>query len=453
MATTVIMPRQGNSVESCLITAWKKHQGDQVAEGDVLCEAETDKALIEIESPTSGTLLAMFFQEGDDVPVLTNIAVIGLPGEDVEPFRPVVTENQTDEKASDSSAGQTQAKKPEPALKISAVGSTSPPRDNTFSAISPRAQHLAARENVDIGQLQGTGPGGRIIERDVEAALSNRPKMSPLARRMAAQGDFSLPTRGSGVSGRVMAHDLATTPAETDSSPHPGDEVEAIPVKGIRKVIADRTLQSLQNSAQLTLNATADARAILAYRERLKQSAGPLELPDISLNDLILFAVARTLPRFPNLNTLLSEDTVWQYKNVHLGFAVDTPRGLVVPVVRNAQTMSLKQLSQEIGRLNKACLAGTIQPDDLQGGTFTVTNLGTLGIDTFTPILNHPQVGILGVGGITLKPVPGEGEVTFQPHLNLSLTIDHRAVDGAPGARFLQALSQGLAEFELLLAL
>ena len=209
----------------------------------------------------------------------------------------------------------------------------------------------------------------------------------------------------------------------------------------------------MQSTAQLTLNASADARALLAYRQDLKISAESLELREITVNDLILFAVSRTLTEFPPLNALFTGDAISQYRDVHLGFAVDTPRGLIVPVVRNANALTLKGISQETKRLATVCLEGNVSPDELTGGTFTVTNLGGLGIESFTPILNPPQAGILGVGNVNLKPVEIEGDVQFIPHIGLSLTINHQAVDGAPAARFLQTLSQRLAHFNLLLAL
>jgi pyruvate dehydrogenase E2 component (dihydrolipoamide acetyltransferase) len=221
----------------------------------------------------------------------------------------------------------------------------------------------------------------------------------------------------------------------------------------VRKVIAERMWESLQSTAQLTLNASADARSLLTYRKRLKNSDESLGLQNITINDLILFAVSRTLPLYPEVNALFKEHTIYQYKNVHLAVAVDTPRGLVVPVIRKAQALSLKQISEEAKRLAAGAMDGSVSPDELTGGTFTVTNLGSLGIESFTPILNPPQVGILGVGNINLKPVEIDGNVEFIPRISLSLTINHQAVDGAPGARFLQTLSQRLAEPELLLAL
>jgi pyruvate dehydrogenase E2 component (dihydrolipoamide acetyltransferase) len=446
MATAVVMPRQGQTVESCLISSWKKQKGDQISEGEILCAIETDKALVEVESPASGTLLELFFAEGDDVPVLTNIAVIGNPGEDVSSFRPGGAVMQTAEAASPAADAPASTATPVPTLAGGRV------------AISPRARNLAAGKSLDVMGLQGSGPGGRIMERDVQVALLTVPKMTPLAKAMAGSGQFSAPAQGSGVSGRIMSGDLTPAAAETAQavptvSSSLVDDVETVQVKGVRKVIAERMWQSLQGTAQLTLNASADARAMLAYRKRLKASDELLGLQKVTLNDFILLAVSRTLPYFPEVNALFTDNTISKYKNVHLAVAIDTPRGLVVPVIRNAQTLSLRQIAAETKRLAAGAMDGSVAPDELTGGTFTVTNLGSLGIESFTPILNPPQVGILGVGNINLKPVEVGGEVEFVPHIGLSLTINHQVVDGAPAARFLQTLSQRLAELDLLLAL
>lgn len=453
MATAVVMPKQGQSVESCIIAGWKKSVGDTVAEGDVLCEVETDKALLEVESPATGTLLAHFFNEGDEVEVLVNIAVIGNPGEDVDTFRPGGAEAEATPAAEPAEYPAENVAAPPVAESVIETAAA-----NGKVGISPRAKNLAAQKGLDISAvaLAGTGPGGRIIERDVQAALADMPKMTPLAKSMVATGDYRPPDRGSGVGGRVMSGDLAgvstgaTAPVTAETA---ADDIEIIPVKGVRKVIAGRMLESLQTTAQLTLNASADARAILAYRKRLKASPEALGLQNVTINDLVLFAVSRMLPQHPALNARFADNEIAQYKNVHLGVAVDTPRGLVVPVVRRADTLSLKQIAAEARRLASACLEGTVKPDEITGGTFTVTNLGAFGIESFTPVLNPPEVGILGVGNINLKPVDVKGTVEFIPHIGLSLTINHQVVDGAPAARFLKALSQALADLELLLAL
>jgi pyruvate dehydrogenase E2 component (dihydrolipoamide acetyltransferase) len=448
------MPKQGQTVESCLIAGWKKTVGDPVATGEIVCEVETDKALVEIESPAAGVLLEIFFKVGDDVPVLTNIAVIGQPGEDVSSLRPAGAIALAPVPAAASAPKVETVPAAAPAvLKTTAVSPV---------GISPRARNLAKAEGLDAAGLSGSGPGGRIIERDVRVALAaaHPPAITPLAKTMLAQGGFTSPMQGTGISGRIMAADLtpAVAQAEAIAAGRPltaevPDEVTVIPVKGIRRVIADRMLESLQTTAQLTLNASADARSLLAYRQQLKTSPEALGLQKITINDLILLAVSRTLSGFSGLNALFNGEAISQYQNVHLAVAVDTPRGLMVPVIRRANTLNLKQIAQEARRLVVACQENKISPDELNGGTFTVTNLGAFGVESFTPVLNPPQVAILGVGNINLKPVEVAGEVQFIPHLGLSLTINHQVVDGAPAARFLQALAQGLAQIELLLAL
>jgi pyruvate dehydrogenase E2 component (dihydrolipoamide acetyltransferase) len=451
------MPRQGNTVESCIIASWKKGVGDTIATGDVLCEIETDKAMMEVESTASGTVLALFFNEGDEVPVLTNIAAIGEPGENAENLRPDGA-NAKDQRSGEAEAqesvhsGTGRGAQEQRAVPIVAVLAEQPEADSKI-LISPRARNLAEARHIDVTNLKGSGPNGRIIERDILAAIQQQPLMTPLAKTMVAGGEFEAPPQGSGVRGRILSGDLkpaAVAPAPVTPQ---ADEGEIIPVKGIRKVIATRMLESVQSTAQLTLNASADARGLLAYRRRLKASSETLGLREVTINDLILFTASRVLLQYPQINALYKEEAIHQYNNVHLGVAVDTPRGLMVPVVRNANALSLKQIAQESKRLAEACQNGSIAPDEMSGGTFTVTNLGNLGIESFTPVLNPPEVAILGVGNINLKPVEVEGEVQFIKHIGLSLTINHQVVDGAPAARFLQAVAQGLAEVELLLAL
>ncbi|MDL1900824.1 2-oxo acid dehydrogenase subunit E2 [Anaerolineae bacterium CFX9] len=450
MATAVLMPRQGQTVESCIIASWKKNIGDTVSAGDVLCEVETDKALVEVESPADGILLAQFFAVGDDVPVMTTIAAIGEAGEDVSALAPGGSAaTQTAPPVSgDASSPQTETAPAPPAHDKG---------DTTALRASPRARQLAGQRGVDLAPITGTGPRGRIIERDVIAALSRQPRLTPLARAMVESGEFTPPDggSGSGIRGQITKRDLlpAAESAVPASLP-PSDEVTAIPLRGPRRVIAERMLNSLQTTAQLTLNAYADARALRAFRQRLKISDEALGLQKVTINDLVHYAVVRALQQHADLNATLESETIYQHRRVHLGFAVDTPRGLIVPVIRDAQTLSLKQLAERAAALAAAAQTGKIAPDDLSGGTFTVSNLGSFGIENFTPVLNPPQVAILGVGNISLKPVEtASGDVEFIPHLGLSLTVDHRAVDGAPGARFLQTLVRLIAQYDLLWAL
>ncbi len=430
MAEAVVMPKLGNTVESAVILGWHVAVGAEVSAGDLLCEIETDKATLEIESTASGILLAQLCAVGDEVPVLSAIALVGSVGSQGESIAEFTAETPSQPTA--SAMGRNEALEDFEHVEKNIV------------KISPRARNLAQRNGINYENIDGSGPRGRIIERDIEAALRELPaKVTPVAQAMLDSGDFKL-AEGHPGDRRVSKADL--TPVERERA------AKAIPLAGLRKTIARRLRESLTTTAQLTLNATADARALQAYRRRLKTSEAGLGLAAVSINDLLLFAVARTLPEFPALNSLFEHETIVQLDSVHLGLAVDSERGLMAPVLRNAESLSLKQISAEARRLAEACRAGSIQPDELSGGSFTVSNLGALGIESFTPILNPPQVGLLGVGSINLKPVQQDGEVAFVPHIGLSLTINHQVIDGAPAARFLQKLGANLAQIDLLVA-
>lgn len=452
MAQEIIMPKLGNTVESVIIVEWKKEIGDSITVGEALCEVETDKATVDVEAEVSGTLLARLFEADDDVPVLVPFAIVGNAGEDISgivPVVPVVPSADTSpvsEKTVSVEAGN-------PAAADSSSESA--------SGISPRARNLAASSGLDGLPASGSGPGGRIIERDVQVALEGRMPLTPAA--MALGG--TAPAAGSGIGGRITAADINDfVPGSTGSGPvsaatavsgegFPGP-VESIPVKGIRQIIAQRMHASLLETAQLTLNSSADAGSMLAWRAGYKESPEEFGVSKISINDLLMFTVSRLLPKHPELNATFSAGAINRYQHVHLGFAVDTPKGLMVPVIRYADRLSLTELSAETRRLAAACREGKASPDDLSGGTFTVTNLGAFGIENFTPVLNAPEVAILGVGTIINRPIENaDGSIGIGKRMGLSLTIDHQAVDGAPGARFLKDLSAMLARLEWVLAL
>ena len=449
MVTEVLMPRQGQSVESCIIIEWRTKEGEQIEAGEPICDIETDKASFEVESPASGTVLGIFYPVESDVEVLKVIAAIGEPGEDISALWPNTDSDSADEDV---------AVPDDVEIPIADLSPTVEPpgvQDQVSgTGVSPRAKKLAREKGVELSGISGSGPHGRVIERDVMAA---RPAVvSPAASAKATSEGLDVPDKGSGLGGRVLTSDLVATPPESvgtavASMEFPGDST-VIPVKGIRKLVAERMFDSLQNSAQLTLNSSADARAVLDYRQKCKAAPVEAGVGGISINDAMLFATVKTLIEFPEFNAHWQGKHIERYENVHLGMAVDTPRGLIVPVIRYANLMSLKQLSAEAKRLAMDCIEGNIDPDALNGGTFTVTNLGALGIESFTPVLNTPEVGILGVCAIQPKAFMNGGEVEFAPHVGLSLTFDHQAVDGAPAARFLASLREKLAAFELTLA-
>jgi pyruvate dehydrogenase E2 component (dihydrolipoamide acetyltransferase) len=424
------MPRQGQSVESCILTEWKVKAGDEVAEGEVLAVIETDKASFDLESTASGIILELFWEADDDVPVLANVAVVGKEGEDVSEFRPDGSSAAEPEAPSASSSLSATPIDTQPsAVSADPVPVESSVPSSASSGVSPRARKLAIGKGVDAEIIVGSGPGGRVIERDVEAFLAGRPSLSASAQVRARENGLEPPRRGSGLAGMALAGDMKV--------PGAIEGAETEPVKGIRKVIAERMMQSLQSTAQLTLQSSFDLTRAQAYRkQRLADGK-----PKVSLNDLIAHAIIETLKAHPEMNAHFLGDRIAVFEKVHLGVAVDTPRGLLVPVVRDSSDLSIEGLSSAIKKLALACREGTISPDDLAGGSFTLTNLGMLGVETFTPVLNAPEIAILGVGGIVLKPKRlASGEIIYADCLPLSLTIDHQAIDGAPAARFLQSL-------------
>ena len=455
MAEGILMPKQGITVESCIITKWYKKVGDSVKLGDAIFGYETDKSTFDCESTAEGEILAIFFEEGEEVPVLTNVCAVGQPGEDFSALKP---QGEASPEAAGAASGAPSAPAPAgagdaaptsaPAAPASSVSAPAVSADGSETGrlrISPRARALADRLRLPAELAQGTGPYGRILERDIRALAQQGVGATP-----AAAGQAAGRTDGTAIGGRVGVADSIAAPApEADS----GAEYEDVKFSGIRRTIARSMVASLSEMAQLTMTASFDAGELLAYRAQLKASAEELGLPKITVNDLLLFAVSRTLPSFADLNAHLLEDNVLRrFRAVHLGFAVDTPRGLMVPTIRNADKKSLAEIARESKELARSAQEGNISPDLLGGATFTVSNLGAMGIESFTPVINPPQTAILGVGTTVSRVREQNGALTTYPAMTLSLTVDHRAVDGAPGARFLKALCDNLQAFRVLLA-
>ncbi len=438
MAVGVIMPRQGQSVESCIIELRVK-EGDTVKAGDVLFGYETDKASFEEESPSAGTVLKVLVNDGDDVPCLDYVLVIGEPGEDISEF---------------VSGGNAAETKDIHEMPTETAANVTPPVPTAVPGggmkISPRAKNEAERQNLDLTKAVPTGPNGRIIERDVMNLAEKGFKVTA-----AAALDYSGGLAGTGLGGAVSTADLSgAPPAVQAAAPSVANEYTDMKLTNIRKVIAKSMQASLAELAQLTNHTSFDATAILSFRERLKADAEKLGLPNITLNDIILYAVSRTLKKHPDLNAhFLGGDTMRRFAHVNLGMAVDTERGLLVPTLFGADTLSLADISLKAKELATSAQSGRISPDLLSGGTFTISNLGAMGIEMFTPIINPPQTGILGVCGIVYRQKKaGDGFVTY-PAMGLSLTYDHRVVDGAPASRFLKDLCTALESFDVLLAM
>ena len=421
MATPVIMPRQGQSVESCIITEWKKKVGDQVSVGDVLFSYETDKSTFEEQAKVDGTLLAVFYNAEDDVPVLLNVAVIGNPGESFAEFAP--------DGSSAAAPAAAEEAKAAPAAEAAPAEQATAAR---AEGVSPRAKNAAEKLGVDPTAAAPTGPHGRVIERDVLAyAKENR-----LGAETAAQPAAAAPAAAKAVEATAAVNAL---------------EYDEIKVPNLRRMIAKTMHDSLAEMAQLTHNTSFDATKVLAFRESLKAAPDCMDLPKVTINDIILFAVSRVLTKHEGLNAHMLGDKMRYFKHVNLGIAVDTPRGLLVPTLFAAETKTLGQIAAEAKTLAKSAIDGSINPDLLQGGTFTISNLGLYGIESFTPVINPPQVALLGVNCIMERVRTVDGQITTYPAMGLSLTYDHRAVDGAPASRFLKDLVTALEHFDLLL--
>nr|WP_321485363.1 dihydrolipoamide acetyltransferase family protein [uncultured Draconibacterium sp.] len=427
MATSIIMPRQGQSVESCIFTEWMKEVGEEVKKGDALFAYETDKASFEQEAEEDGVLLAVFCEEGDEVPVLQTIGVIGQPGENIDEFSGgTAPEDAAEVKEEVEEVSEEKEEEVQVILKEKAEGEK--------VKISPRAKKLAEKKAVPYESIEGSGPEGRIIERDVEAFVASQPKLSPLAREVAKTEGLEAAGEGSGLAGTVKASDLGANPVYADDY-----EIKKMP--HIRKLIAKAMHQSLQNSAQLTHHLGADARRLLALRKEIKANEAA---PNITLNDMVCFAVIKALKQFPDVNAHFLGDSVKYFNKVHLGLAVDTDRGLMVPVIKNADDLSITGLCNQFKDVADACRTGSLDPELLssEAASFTVSNLGNYGVEMFTPVINLPQVAILGVNTIVPRPKDlGNGVYGFVPYMGLSLTYDHQALDGGMATRFVKQVA------------
>ncbi len=411
MATQVIMPKQGQSVETCIITGWYRKKGETVKTGDLLFSYETDKAAFDFESPADGILLEIIHPEGSEVPVLDIVALIGQEGEETS------SPNIPDVSAIPAEENQT------PSKEFREISATAAPVTGQIDTealpklrISPRAKRLAERKGIDYASLTGSGPNGRIICSDVMGAI-------------------------------------AGTSLATEPSLKTGAEYTDQPVTNIRKLIARAMHDSLLNSAQLTHHMSADVRKILEARRKIKEgmSTGK-NTQDITINDMICWCVIRALKKHPEINSHFLDDRIRRFNTVNLGIAVDTQRGLMVPATKSAGDMDIRSLSAALKKAADDCRRGNINPELIQStaATFTVSNLGSYGVEMFTPVINLPQVAILGVCTIINRPADlGNNTFGFVPYIGLSLTYDHRAVDGGPATLFLGEIKKEIENLTL----
>jgi pyruvate dehydrogenase E2 component (dihydrolipoamide acetyltransferase) len=447
MATEVILPKLGQTMEEGTIVEWFKQEGDSVKRGEVLYTVESDKATLESESPARGILRKILVPAGETVPVLTPVAVITRTADE------------------DISAIATEAPPPsvvgaEPEPEVSQAVPSQPEVAKAAAGrifASPRARMRAKEMSVDLRALAGTGPGGRIVERDVLDYVESQPRATPMARKRAADLGVDLTNvSGTGVGGKVTQEDVETAhrdmavaatprpaPAPTPAIRLPQAEVvSTVPLTGLRGIIAERMATSAHTTARVTLITEVDATAFVDVRTQLKAQVSDEWGFAPGYNDLLGLIVARALREFPYMNARLNGERIETLSSIHLGLAVDTERGLLVPVIRDADALGLREFGTRFRELVGRARDGKSLPDDLSGGTFTMTNLGMYDVDAFTPVINLPELAILGVGRIQPQPVVRENKIAIRQMMVLSLTFDHRLVDGAPAARFLQRIKQ-----------
>jgi pyruvate dehydrogenase E2 component (dihydrolipoamide acetyltransferase) len=441
MAVEIVMPRFGWTMEEGLLAEWTKHDGDPVKVGDILFTVESDKALNEVESFETGILRIPpdAPQAGTTVKVGALLAYVVQPGE-AAPFE--------GKSAPAAVTIQSAAAQPSAPAKAATPGAKTAPLKARHT-VSPRARRIASELGVDLAQLRGTGRTGRIVERDVRAASMQQPsrpevRASPLARRAAAELGVDLTQLASAKPG--MRLERADGEAAARLKPTaPLKSEPAAPLSGVRRVIAERMMAGVHTTAPVTLTTEVDATELVRLRAQLKNDPAASTQPVPSYTDLMARLAAHALSEHPALNARLEGDTITQSEAVHIGLAVDTERGLLVPVLRDVQDKGLRQIARESAGLIERARAGKLAAAEMNGSTFSITNLGMYDIDAFTPIINLPECAILGLGRIVPKQVVVDAaaeRVAIRQMLFLSLTFDHRLVDGAPAARGLQRIKQ-----------
>jgi pyruvate dehydrogenase E2 component (dihydrolipoamide acetyltransferase) len=456
MAAEVFIPKLGQTVEQVTLVKWLVPDGSKVTQGQEIMEVETDKAVFPVEAPGRGYIHIGPFSEGVVVPVLTVVAIIGKEDEKFSVSSTEAAASQVEETKM-SAADSAVVVDVQPEIKAAGAG-------EVFA--SPRARKLAREKNVELSLVAPTGGEGmRVIEKDVLAYLAQAPKATPVAQRVAAAEGVDLrAVAGTGPGGKITKDDVArnilsstaaaptAVPAAAPVALPAAEVLERIPLKGVRAVIADRMAASVHTTARVTLMMEIDATELVSMRERLKAKVTESWGFAPGYNDILAVVVAQALRKFPYMNARLAADAIELMAHVNIGLAVDTERGLLVPVVHDVDKAGLREFGTAFRQMVERARNGRSLPDDLSGGTFTITNLGMYDVDAFTPVINLPECAILGVGRIAPKPVVRGGAVVVRQMWTLSLVFDHRLVDGAPAARFLQYIKELIEEPYLLLA-
>lgn len=432
MATEVVMPRMGLTMEEGTVVSWHKRVGDPIKSGEVLLEIETDKVTTEIEANADGYLGEILIEEGISVPIGTPIATIIAEGEDV-PIRSRSTSIQTNTQPVTTS------------LATSAISGDQTTRNNDLRA-SPAARRAARELGFDLTLLEGKGPLGRILESDVRRALeakqsSSEKRITPVAARMAAELGINIEQiAGSGPRGAIRKTDLPKTTPAVDT------KKKSIEFSAAKKLMAERMAYSFSTAPHFYLTAEADATALKDLRQHLLPKVEANVGVRLTFTDLLVFFLAKTLNEHPMVNAAWGEDRILMNSSVNMGIAMDTERGLVVPVMPEVEQLSISDIARKRAELADKARNGKLTLDDLENGTFTLSNLGTFRVDMFNAVLNPPQAAILAVGRIHEKVIPYLDRPVIRSVIGVSLTCDHRVLDGATGARFLTRLVELIEE-------
>ncbi|GGF99516.1 dihydrolipoamide acetyltransferase component of pyruvate dehydrogenase complex [Paenibacillus albidus] len=441
MAELIVMPKLGLTMTEGTISNWRKAEGDTVAQGDILFDVETDKISNEVEAKLGGVLRKIIVEEGT-VDIFQPVAVIGDANEDISALLGGGVMPVAEQVGTPADAGAAAA----------TAGEASVHAASGRIKASPYAKKTAAGLSVDLQQVKGTGPQGRITEGDVRkyaieggSGAAPKVKISPAAAKEAAA--LGIDPSGLHKEGRIMKEDIRSIAAASSQTAVQAavQEVKRVPMNSMRKIIAKRMLESQAVSPAVTYNMKLDTTALGALRQQLKDTL------KVTYTDLLVSIVARSLLEFPLLNCSIEGTELVMRNYVNIGVAVGLEEGLVVPVVKNAYQKGLAEISQDVKRLAAGARSNTLTSDDLTGGTFTITNLGMYGMESFSPIINQPEVAILGVNAIVDTPVAINGEIIIRPLMNISLTADHRAVDGAVAAQFMQKIKAYVENPALLL--
>jgi len=440
MATKVLLPMLGQTMEEGTITKWLKQEGDKVEKGEALLEVMTDKVNMEVESPASGILRRIIAREEETIPIMAVIAIIGTAD---EPIDDLLEGEETPPEAAHSIVQQITA------MEVSApspMAAEPPIASPSRVFISPRARRLAHEQGIPIEKLagRGTGPGGRISERDVKAFMADMGaapgvKATPLAARIASDRGIDLrEVVGSGAGGKILRDDVLQAVAPG----FPSIEAKTIPFTGMRKMVADNVARSAQTAPHVTLIAEVDMTEAVKLRTQMLDEFEKKYGTRLTFTDLIVKAAARAILDHQIVNSSLQGNEIRIAGEVNIGVAVSIEGGLIVPVIRNADRKSLPRISSELKELVEKGRTGRLSSDDVSGGTFSVTNLGAFGVEAFNPIITPGQSAILGICRIAEKPVVIGGEVAVRSMMNLCLSFDHRVLDGAPAAQFLQKVKE-----------